>query len=55
MGERTSVQVKCPHVIQKLPVDLTTEDEKLRSNNRHRMAVTTDRPGTNDNDASPLS
>ena len=55
MGERTSVQVKCPHIIQKLPVYLTTEDEELGSNHRHRMAVTTDGPGAIDRDAGPLS
>ena len=55
MSERTSVQVKCPHVIQKRPVGLTTEDEEFRSNHRHRMAVTTDGHGAIDRDASPLS
>ena len=55
MGERTSVQVKCPHIVQKLPVDLTTEDEELESNHRHRMTVTTDGAGAIDRDAGPLS
>ena len=55
MGERTSVQVKCPHIVQKLPVYLTTEDEELETDHRHRMAVTTDRPGAIDRDAGPLS
>ena len=55
MGERTSVQVKCPHIVQKLLVDLTTEDEEFGSNHRHRMAITTDGPGTIDRDAGPLS
>ena len=55
MGERTSVQVECPHIVQKLPVDLTTEDEESRTNHRHRMAITTDGPGTIDHDAGPLS
>jgi hypothetical protein len=31
---RTRVQVECPHIIQKLPVVLTTEDEELGTDHR---------------------
>jgi hypothetical protein len=55
MGKRTRVQVEPPHIIQELPVDLTTEDEELGTDHRHGMAVTTNRPGTIDHDAGPLS
>jgi hypothetical protein len=55
MGKRTSVQVECPHIIQELPVDLTTKDEELGTDHRHGMAVTTDGPRTIGHDAGPLS
>jgi hypothetical protein len=55
MGKRTRVQVEPPHIIQELAVDLTTEDEELGTDHRHGMAVTTNRPGTIDHDAGPLS
>jgi hypothetical protein len=55
MGKRTRVQVERPHIIQELPVDLTTEDEELGTDHRHGMAVTTKRPGAIDHDAGPLS
>ena len=29
MGDRTRVQIECPDIIQKLPVDDTTKDEEL--------------------------
>jgi hypothetical protein len=31
MEKRTRVQVEPPHIIQELPVDLTTEDEEQKS------------------------
>jgi hypothetical protein len=55
MGDRTRVEIECPHIIRKLSVGLTTEDEELGSNHRHGMAITTDGPGTIDHDAGPLS
>jgi hypothetical protein len=55
MGKRTRVQVEPPHIIQELPVDLTTEDEELGTDHRHGVAVTTNRPGTIDHDTGPLS
>ena len=55
MGKRTRVQVKRPHIIEELLVDLTTEDEELGTDHRDGMTVTTNRPGTVDHDAGPLS
>ena len=55
MGKHTRVQVKPPHIIQELPVDLTTEDEELGTDHRYGMTVTTNRPGTVGHDAGPLS
>jgi hypothetical protein len=62
MGKRTKVQVKCPHVIQEFPVDLTTEDEdsvveeeEVGTDHRNGMAVATNRPGSIGQDAGPPS
>jgi len=55
VGKRTRVQVERPHIIQELPVDLTTEDEELGTDHRYGMAITTNRPRTIDHDAGPLS
>ena len=55
MDERTRVQVKCPHVVQEFPIDLTTKDEELGADHRHRMTITTDGPGPSDHNAGPLS
>jgi hypothetical protein len=55
MGNRTRVQIECPHIIQALAVCLATEDEELGTDHRHGMAVTTDRSGIIDHDAGPLS
>jgi hypothetical protein len=54
MGKRTSVQVECPHIIQELPIDLTTKDKELGTDHRDRMAITTGGPGTINQDAGPL-
>jgi hypothetical protein len=55
MGKRTRVQVECPHIIQKLPVHLTTKDEELGTYHRHGMPITTFGTGTIDPDAGPHS
>jgi hypothetical protein len=55
MDNRTRVQIDCPHIIQKLLIDPTTEDEELGTEDRHGMVVTTFRTGTIDHDAGPLS
>jgi hypothetical protein len=55
MGNRTRVQIECPHIVQKLLVDPTTEDEELGTDYRHGMAMTTFGTGTIDHDAGPLS
>jgi hypothetical protein len=55
MGNRTRVQIECPHIIQKLLSGPTTEDEEPGTDHRHGMVVTTDGPGTIDHDAGPLS
>ena len=54
MGNRTRVQVECPHIIQE-PIDPTTENEELGTDHRHGMAGMTDGPGTIDHYAGPLS
>lgn len=54
MGDRTRVQIECPHIIQKFPVDDTTKDEELGTDHRHGMAATTDGPMAIDHDTSPL-
>lgn len=53
-GQRTRVQIKCPHIIENLPADLTTADEELGTNHRHGMEVTTAGPGAIYHDAGPL-
>ena len=53
--ERTRVHVECPHIIQKLPIDLTTKYKKLGTDYCQGMAITTDWPGTIRHDASPFS
>ena len=55
MGNRTRVQVKCPHIIQATAGLTTTEEEELGTDHRHGMAETTDGPGSIGHDASPLS
>ena len=54
-GERTIVQIECPHIIENLPTDLTTEDEELRTDHVCGMVVTAIGPRTIDHDAGPLS
>jgi hypothetical protein len=53
MGNHTRVQIECPHIIQTLLVNITTEDEELGTDRRHGMAVTTDGLGAIDRDAGP--
>jgi hypothetical protein len=55
MGNRTRVQIECPHIIEKIPVDLTTKDEKLGTDHCHGMVVTTAGSGAIDHDPGPLS
>jgi hypothetical protein len=54
MGNRTGVQIQCPHIIENLPADLTTADEELGTDHRHGMEVTTAGSWTVDHDAGPL-
>jgi hypothetical protein len=53
MGDRTGVQIDCPHIIQTLLVDLTTEEKELGTDHRHGMTITTFRAGTIGYDAGP--
>ena len=55
MGNRTSVQIEGPHIIEGRPADLTTKDEELGTDQRHGMVVTTARSGAIGHDAGPLS
>ena len=54
MGNRTRVQVECPHIIQAPIVGQTTKDEELGTDHRHGMVETTDGPGTIDQDSGPI-
>ena len=57
MGKRTTIQIKCPHII-KIPVSVTvpaTEDEELGTDQRRGVVATTAGLGTIDHDAGPLS
>ena len=55
MGNRTRVQIERPHIIRASAARLATEDEELGTDHRHGMAATTNRSGTIDHDAGPLS
>jgi hypothetical protein len=59
MGNRTRVQIECPHVIEvkeDILVDLpTTKDKELGSDYCHGMVVTAAGSGTTGHDAGPLS
>ena len=55
MGNRTRVQIESPHIVQVIPIPMTTEDEELGTDHRHGMVETTSGPGTIDHDAGPQS
>jgi len=55
MGNRTRVQIECPNIIKKLPMDATTEYEELGTNQRHGVAITSGGPRSIDRNAGPLS
>jgi hypothetical protein len=55
MGNRTRVQIECPRIIEKIPVDLTTKNKELGTDHGCGMVVTTARSGTIDHHAGPLS
>jgi hypothetical protein len=54
MGNRTSVQIERPHIIEGRPADLTAKDEELGTDQRHGMVATTAGPRTIGHDAGPL-
>jgi hypothetical protein len=54
-GRRTTVQIKCPHIIDFLPTNLTTEDEELGTDHSCGWTVTMARSGTIEHNAGPLS
>jgi hypothetical protein len=55
MGNRTRVQIECPHIIEKLPVGLTTKDKQLGTDHCHGVVVTTAGSRAIGHDAGPLS
>ena len=54
-GKRTTVQIKCPHIIDGLPINLTTENDEFGTSHGCGWVVTSARSGTIDHDAGPLS
>ena len=44
IGKRTTAQIECPHIIDGLPVNLTTKDEELGTDHGCGMVPTTTRP-----------
>jgi len=54
-GNHTRVQIECPHIIEGLPANPTTEDEELGTDYGCGMVVTTIVPRTIDDHAGPLS
>ena len=54
MGNRTSVQIERPHIIESRLADLTTKDEELGTDRRHGMVVATAGTRTIDHDVGPL-
>jgi hypothetical protein len=54
-GNRTSVQIKCPHIIDGLPINVTTEDEELGTDHGCGWALKTIGPRTIDYNVGPLS
>ena len=55
MGNRTSVQIECPQIIEGRPPGLTTKYEELGTDQRHGMVVTAAGSRTFDHDAGPLA
>jgi hypothetical protein len=53
--KRTTVQIKCPHIIEGLLINLTTEDEELGTDHGCGWIVTTIGPRTVDYNVGPLS
>ena len=49
------VQIECPHIIDGLPVNLTTEDEELGTDHGCGMVETAIGPRTIDRNTGPLS
>ena len=50
----TRIQIKCPEVIEKLSLYLTSKDEKLRADHSNCMSVSADRRITTGRDLGPL-
>jgi hypothetical protein len=55
IGKRTTVQIECPHIIETISADPTTEDEELGTDHGCGIVTTTARSGTIDHYAGPLS
>ena len=54
-AKRTTIQIECPHIIDDLPANITTEDEELGTDHGCGLAVTNARSGAIDHNAGPLS
>ena len=54
MGNRTRVQIECPHIIKNIPADLTTEDEELGTDNVCGVVGTANWSRTIEYNADPL-
>jgi len=55
MGQRTTIQIECPHIIGGLIANPTTEDEELGTDHGCGIGVMTPEPWSIDHDAGPLS
>ncbi len=55
MDKRTTVQIKCPYVVEICSCNTTAEDEELGTDHRHGMEATTGGLGIIHHDAGPLS
>jgi hypothetical protein len=54
MCERTTVQIECPHIIDGLPANPTTEDEELGTDHCCGRVVAIIGPRTIEHNAGPL-
>ena len=55
MGNRTRVQIECPHIIKHTPADLTTKDKELGADHCHGMVAPSAGSGAIGHDAGPLT
>ena len=53
--KRTTVQIECPHIIDDLPANMTTEDEELGTDYGCGLVATSGQSRTIDHNAGPHS